>query len=145
MSKNQVAETLKECQKAEAAKRLKAMEVMEEVVTKFVEEDVVYVSERQNVVFPAVLYFTESYPELVEKIKNFEESYTALVYHVQLTHTEIGKMYSMFYVSQYEKEWKQDFEDVESQTSYVNVWNGDVEEIGLIGFKAIMGGIVRTW
>lgn len=145
MTKNNVITNLKDRQRIEAAKRLTALGVIEEIVTRFVIEGVVYVSERQNSVFPAVLYFATNYPELIKKIKAFEEDLNALVYHVQLTHTQFGEMYAMFYVSEQESTWEQDFEDIESNRTYVKVWNGDIEEIGLIGFKEVMGGIVRTW
>ena len=136
---------LKELQKAEAVKRMKMLKLDKSVIKEFLQDGTVFYSERQNSVFQAVLYYASNDEQLARKIKDFEEEYNALVYHVQLTHTVYGKMYSFLYVSKSQDEWELDIEDLKNNCCYAFVWNNEIEEIGLIGVKSAMGGIVRTY
>lgn len=136
--------------KAEAIKRMKHLNIMENVIGEFENEDKLELSEYMGEMFPAALYWTsnEPYKGLDEKIKAFEERSGCLVYHVILNHTEFGDMYSMLYVPPYKEEWEYDWElltDKKYPSTYANVWNGDIEEIGSIGVRSAMGGVMRTW
>lgn len=138
-------ENLKELQKHEAIIRMKHLNLLDKVIKDFNENQIVYYSERQNNLLQAVLYSVSGNQELEQKIKKFEESYDSLVYHVQLLHTEFGDMYSFLYVSKYQDEWKLDGNDLQNNQCYSFVWNGDIEEFGLIGIQKVMGGVVRVW
>lgn len=136
---------LKELQKAEAVKRMKMLKLDKSVIKEFLQDDTVFYSERQNSIFQAVLYYVSDDEQLAKKVKEFEEEYNALVYHVQLTHTVYGKMYSFLYISKSQDEWSLDIDDLENDCCYAFVWNNEIEDIGLIGVKSAMGGIVRTY
>lgn len=136
---------LKELQKAEAVKRMKMLKLDKSVVKEFLQDGKIFYSERQNSLFKAVLYYVSDDEQLVRKVKEFEEEYNALVYHVQLTHTVYGKMYSFLYVSKSKDEWDYDIDDLKNDCCYAFVWNNEIEDIGLIGIKPAMGGIVRTY
>ena len=130
-------------QKQEAIKRLKTIGIMEDVINAF-EKDVIYVSERVGKLLPAVLYLADSNEQLMKEIKDAEERYGICVYHVQLTHTVIGDMFAMLYVSKEQEEWEYDNVDLGDGYPVAYVWNGDVREFGSIGIKVSMGGIERT-
>lgn len=134
--------------KAEAVRRMKYLGILDGVIEEFEKEDRLELSEYLNDVFPAVLYWTSNYEGLDEKIKNFEERFDTLVYHVILTHTEFGDMYSMLYVSDDDGDWVYDWEilsDKDNPGAYANVWCGEIEEVGLVGVKPAIGGVMRTW
>ena len=44
-------------------------------------------------------------PELMAKIKEFEEKHNVLVYAVTHEYTEFGECYDFLYISDYEEEW----------------------------------------
>lgn len=136
---------LKELQKVEAGKRMKMLKLDKSVIKEFLQDGTIFYSERQNSIFQAVLYYASDDEQLERKVKEFEEEYNALVYHVQLTHTVYGKMYSFLYVSKSEDEWALDIDDLKNNCCYAFVWNNEIEDIGLIGIKPAMGGIVRTY
>lgn len=136
---------LKELQKAEAVKRMKMLKLDKSVIKEFLQDGKIFYSERQNSIFQAVLYYVSDDEQLAKKVKEFEEEYNALVYHVQLTYTTYGKMYSFLYVSKSQDEWDYDINDLENDCCYAFVWNNEIEDIGLIGVKSAMGGIVRTY
>ncbi len=143
-AKNMTEQTnIRELQKKEAIARLKMIGVLPDVIQAFKDDRIMY-SERVNKAFQAVLYDLKD-EELKNKIKDFEKEYSALVYHVQLLHTEFGNMYSMLYVSNDVNEWELDRDDIRHNQCCANVWDGEFEEIGAIGIKRAMGGIVRTW
>lgn len=136
---------LKTVQKQEAIKRLKALEVMDDVLTAFVNDDVVYKSEYLNRVFPAVLYHLDTTEQ--QMVSDFEKEYGALVYHVQKVSTEFGDLYSLFYVSPHRSEWKADKDDLADGYALVYVYNAsypEFSEFGSISFEPAMGGVVRT-
>ena len=139
----------RETMKNEALKRMETIELMPEVITNFKDKDTVYVSERQNEWFNAILYSTDSYEGLNEVIQEFEKDYGGLVYHVQLTHyMEFGDLFSLFYVSKNENEWEDDNELLERGETLAYVHNMSApfcSELGYIGFNPSMGGVERVW
>lgn len=140
-----MAINLKTAQKQEAIKRLKALEVMDEVLTAFVNDDIVYKSEYLNRVFPAVLYYLDTTEQQI--VFDFEKECEALVYHVQKVSTDFGDLYSLFYVSSERSEWKADNDDLADGYAFVYVYNAsypELSEFGSISFKPAMGGVVRT-
>lgn len=76
--------------------------------------------------------------ELIKAINDFEKEYNAYVYHIVYSNTNIGQLYTMLYVSNYEEEWKSDRADIEDKQLYAYVWNKSDEvlsEIGLVGIE----------
>ena len=140
-------ETLKQRQKVEAIKRMKMLQIMNSVIDDFKKNDKVYYSERQNSFFNATLYWLDNNPEWVNMVKEFEKKWKTLVYHAQLTHTEVGDILSLFYVGKDEDTWEQDKDDIEKHLVFakcVNLDNEYFSEYSYIGVRPSMGGVVRT-
>ncbi len=140
-----MAINLKTAQKQEAIKRLKALEVMDDVLTAFVNDDIVYKSEYLNRVFPAVLYHLDTTEQQI--VSDFEKECEALVYHIQKVSADFGDLYSLFYVSSERSEWKADNDDLADGYAFVYVYNAsypELSEFGSISFEPAMGGVVRT-
>ena len=92
------------------------------------------------------LYEFYSDEELNAKVKEFEEEYDALVYHVIYTFTQFGELYSFLYVSDHKEEWEMDNEDIADGYIMAYVWNKDAEwcsEFGTISVRERFGGLVR--
>ena len=85
--------------------------------------------------------------ELNAKIKEFEEEYNALVYHVIHTYTQFGELYNFLYVNDCEEEWEMDNADIVDGYVVAYVWNKSddfLSEIGSIVVREIIGGLVRV-
>jgi hypothetical protein len=124
----------------EAVVRLQSLNLHPNVLKDF-EEGVINVSENPY----GFLYWAKE--DIIQAIKEFEEEYTSIVYHVSYTNTEFGELYAFFYVSQHKEEWEMDREDLKEGCPIVYVYNKDDEfcsELGSIGFKVVNGGVVRT-
>ena len=88
-----------------------------------------------------------TYKEVKDKIKKFENEYNATVYHLIHNYTEFGELYSFLYVSNNEEEWEDDNADIRDGYTIAYVWNVDEEdfsEFGSIRVKSVFGGLVRT-
>ena len=131
-----------ETKKAEAIKRMKALDLYKPYITLFEKENKIFLSEMTGGV-----YEFDDNEELITKVKEFEEEYDALVYHVIHTMTQFGELYSFLYVSKYEEEWEMDNEDIADGYAMAYVWNKTDEwcsEFGSIGVQGKFGGIVRV-
>ncbi|MFY9413204.1 MAG: hypothetical protein WAP27_00460, partial [Tepidanaerobacteraceae bacterium] len=65
-----------------------------------------------------------------------------------LTHTPIGTMLSILYVSQYEDDWEKEKENLKRNMAIAYVMNLDDDwcsEYGNIGFERNIGGLIRTF
>jgi len=136
-----MSEELRQKQKEEAIKRMKALDMLEQPIKEFIEEDKLNLSEG-----PGLLYWLNE--EEQEMVKKFEEQNDAVVYHVIKSNSSIGLMYSLLYVSQYLEEWEMDSSDLGDNTALAYVVNmnmPDCSEFGTIGIKPMNGGVVRTW
>ena len=139
--------SLLEKQKAEALARMQMLGLMG-CVRKAFRGGKLYYSERQNAFMNAVLYFVDNEPKWAKKIKDIEIAKGILVYHAQLTHTTMGDMLSLLYVSSHEQEWASDrnaLAQAETCAYVMNLDDPDCSEFGWIGIKPAMGGVVRTW
>lgn len=133
---------LKETKKAEAVKRMKALDLYSPYIKAFKDRDEIFMSEMTGGV-----YEFGANTELVAKVKEFEVEHNALVYHIIHTLTEFGELYTFLYVSDYEEEWGMDNEDIKAGYALVYVWNKDDEwcsEFGSVGVRGLFGGIVRV-
>ena len=131
-----------ETKKAEAIKRMKALDLYKPYITLFKNDNKIFLSEMTGGV-----YEFDDDAELNAKIKAFEEEYNAIVYHVIRTMTQFGDLYNFLYVSDHEDEWEMDNADIETGYALAYVWNKTDEwcsEFGSIGVKGKYGGIVRT-
>ena len=132
----------RETKKAEAIKRLKAMEIIPEAIRQFEEDDLVNVSENP---YGMLFWANDEYKKL---IADFEQEYNGLVYLANYCVTEFGRLLSLFYVSDYEEEYEMDNSDIWEGYACIYCINLDCpefSEFGSIAFKSINGGIVRRW
>lgn len=82
-----------------------------------------------------------------EMVKEFEDEYKGLVYHIIYSETEFGTLYAMLYVSNHPEEWEMDNEDLKEgyPIAYVeNISDPYSSEFGSIGIRPANGGLVRT-
>lgn len=131
-----------EIKKAEAIKRMKALDLYKPYITLFTKENKIFLSEMTGGV-----YEFDDDNELNAKVRVFEEEYNAMVYHVIRTMTQFGELYNFLYVSDYEDEWEMDNDDIADGYAMAYVWNKTDEwcsEFGSIGVQGKFGGIVRT-
>lgn len=86
-------------------------------------------------------------PELIDKIKEFEDSHNALVYAVTHEFTDFGECYDFMFVPNCKDEWDDLVIDMHNKTFcvFAYVWDKDDEwsEFGDIIIKSMYGGIRR--
>lgn len=132
---------LREKQKQEAIKRMRKLGIMEQPIKEFEEEGKLNLSEG-----PGLLYWLDDDEQ--KMVKEFEEGENGLVYHVIKQKTNIGLLYSLMYVSEYDEEWEMDNEDLgegQALAYVVNKTMPDCSEYGTIGIQSINGGLKRVW
>lgn len=130
----------REIKKEEAIKRMKALDIIDDAMNQFKNEDIIMVSEPP---FGALYWLDDEEKEMVEE---FEEEYDALVYMVVRSFTNFGKMDSLLYVSDYEEEWEMDNADINDGYVMSYVINHDMpdcSEFGSIAIRSVCGGLLR--
>lgn len=138
----------REDKKDEAIKRLKKMGVFDEAIRQFEEDDLVNISEPQDMfcgVIGALYWLNDEQKRIV---KSFENENDALVYLVVRSYTNFGIMDNLFYVSDHNEEWYIDNADLCENFACVYVINHDMpdcSEFGTISWKEAGGGILRTF
>lgn len=93
------------------------------------------------------LYEFSDNEELNKAIKEFEEEYDSLVYHVIHANVCGMDMYSFLCVSDYEEDWELDIPGIRDGYVFTYTWNKDIPEFseyGSIGYKEFIGGLIRT-
>ena len=132
----------REAKKQEAIKRMKALDIIDNAIDQFENDDIVMVSEPPM----GGLYWLND--EEKEMVRKFEEEHNALVYMVVRAFTNIGKMDSMLFVSDYDEEWEMDNQDIKDGYALTYTVNYDMPncaDMGSIGVKSIFGGLVRVF
>lgn len=132
----------REIKKEEAIKRMEVLDLFKPCIKSFEKYDEVQMSEMTG-----GLYEFSGDFELTNKVKEFENEYNALVYHVIHTFTEFGELYNFLYVSDYEEEWEMENADIRAGYVFCWVWNKDIEyfsEFGGIAVRPRFGGLVRV-
>lgn len=127
--------------KNEAVKRMKLLEIHCNAIEEFDMEDRLNVSE-----FMGILYWLNT-KDVLREIKEIEEKYEVMVYHVILTNTEYGKLYSFLYVSEDVEMWEQERKDIYDNWPCCYVYNQEYpydSEFGGIKIDKINGGLMRT-
>lgn len=153
--------TIKERMHDEAVSRLKMYGVLPEVIHAFNSDGKKYCSKtfrvKVNTILPCrVVKITplDSEPEYELAVKEAEEKYDILVYHVIVTQTEFGKLLTCMYVSDGPKEWGEDRHDMGYDEKigrcdgypYCYVINLDdplCSEFGSCGILSYDGGLER--
>ena len=129
--------------KTEAVARMKRLGIFPQTIEQFQDEGYVSISEPPFGAF----YWAEG--EDLERIRQFEEEHNALVYVVIRSYTNIGKLDSMLFVSDYPEDWVADQDDMEHGQQVAYVYNHDApecSEMGAIGIApTCAAGLCRTW
>lgn len=129
-----------EKKKEEAIKRLKALDIIDDAINQFENDDIVMVSEPPM----GGLYWLND--EEKEMVRKFEKEHNALVYMVVRAFTQFGKMDSLLFVGDYDEEYEMEMEDIKDRyvMSYtINYDMPDCSEFGSIVVKPIFGGLLR--
>ena len=129
--------------KVEAIARMKALGIFPQTIKQFEDEGYVSISEPPFGAF----YWAEG--EDLERIRQFEQEHNALVYVVIRSYTNIGKLDSYLFVSNYDEEWEQDRDYLADRSPLAYVYNHDMpdcSEFGSIGIEpTVAAGLQRTW
>lgn len=132
-------ENLREMQVKEAVNRMKMLHILPRTVQEF-KSGVINRSEEIGLLY----WLDDSEKEMIEK---FEKKWEGVVYHVIMTETTMGRMYSLLYVSKHTEEWESDRADIQKERVFVYVVNNDMpdfSEFGIIGIRPSFGGVIRT-
>lgn len=132
----------KEQKKQRAIELMKKLDIYKPYIQGFAKHDKVCFYENYGG------FWAYQEPELIEKIKEFEEKFNAIVYAVTHEYLEFGECYDFLYVSDYQNEWADELSEVAPDKFYINayVWNKDDDwcsEFGTIGIRSYGGGIKR--
>ena len=82
-------------------------------------------------------YWAYQEPELMAKIKEFEEQYNVLVYAVTHEYTDFGECYDFLYISDYEEEWDEILDNVKGAVDIMAFQDGQVDYHELYDYLVI--------
>lgn len=131
----------------EAIERMKLLKLHENVIKEFKNERKINKSVPNKIgkkIAGILIWLNEEEKEIVKEI---EDEYNIVVYHVIESNTSFGRLLTMLYVSSDDDEWQYDRELFESncQFSYVKNLDDDIcSEFGTINYECACGGLVRT-
>lgn len=144
---NHTEQITREKKKAEAVARMRQIGIFPETIAQFEQDG--YIS--QSLPPVGACFWIEG--EQLQRVKEFEEEYNAVVYFV--IHAvydfsgEAVEMESYLYVSDYEEEWSDDREDLANGQTLAYVQNlswPECSEFGSIGIALTpAAGLKRTW
>jgi len=128
-----------EMKKLEANKRLRLLNVHQNVVKEFMNEDKLNKSDGKL----AILYWLDEDEETM--VKEFQENHGVLVYHVIKTYTiDMGIIYDLLYISEDIECW--DIEKDDLKHGYALSYTVSAfSESGIIKIKPINGGVIREY
>ena len=130
-------------QKEVAIQCMKSLDIYKPYIEKFKKDGTITLFER----FGGYYIDEDNEPELLKKIREFEEEYGSIVYAVTHEMFWFGECYSFLIVSKYEEEWEITLEEVKEGYAFAYVWNKSDEicsEFGTITVKSFGGGIARV-
>ena len=151
----------REQQKAEALARMKIMQMSDEVIFQFRENDKIFVSYldvhhklmdndhlKKFIVVPLEPWLNAMTENDISRIKRriaeFETEYGAFVYHVCIQ----GSSVILLYISQWQEEWVEDRWDISGpgyQVAYVTDLEDDISSnIRRVVLAPACGGVVRS-
>ena len=128
-----------EIRKSETKKRLELLNVHPNVIKEFMQDGKLNKSDGKL----GILYWLEEEEETM--VKQFQETYGVLVYHVLKTYTvDMGIIYDLLYISEDVECW--DIEKDDLKNGYVLSYTVSAfSESGIIKIKPINGGVVREY
>ena len=129
-------------QKEVAISAMKSLDIYKPYIKKFEKDGTITLFER----FGGYYIDEVQEPELLKKIREFEEETGSLVYAVTHEMFEFGECYSFLIISKYEEEWSMTLEEAKDGYAFSYVWNKTDEycsEFGTIAVRSFGGGISR--
>ena len=126
--------------KDEAIKRMKLLQLHQNVIKEFQDENKLNRSEFCK----GILYWiTDEEQQLVNEFQKEHKGY--LVYHIIKTETvDFGTVYDLLYVTPYEDEWSSEREELKDNWIYSYTVT-EFAECGPIQVKCINGGLARVY
>lgn len=133
--------TNKEMMKEEAIKRMKILQLHQNVLDDFMNENKLNKSDSPL----GSLYWLDE--EEIKIVKDFEKRHNALVYHVIHTFSNLGETYELLFVTTEKEEWENEKRDLKNGFAFAQVIVIDYDpnsEMGYIGVESKNGGIARV-
>ena len=127
---------------AEAVNRMHRLKMLNNPIREFEKDGILNKSENGGILY----WLDDNEKEIVKSIE--EKLGGVLIYHVILSRTNLGTMYSFLFVETDEKEWDTTHENMDNEECIAYVFNKeapDCSELGYIGIKPSLGGVRRTW
>ena len=132
-----------EAKKAEALSRMKELGIYSQTIRQFAELDKISISKPP---FGAIFWIEA---EDLERVREFERQYNALVFVVIRSFTAVGTLDSYLFVSNYPEEWPDERRLLKEGEATAYVYNHDApycSEVGSIGITlTVVAGLCRTW
>lgn len=134
-----------EKKKAEAIERMKALGIFPQTIEQFKDEGFISISE------PPFGAFYWANDQDLERVRQFEAEYNALVYVGIRSYTTIGKLDSYLFVSDHANEWSLDRKNIREVGDglLAYVYNHDAPECSEMGYigvaRTAAAGLRRTW
>ena len=127
--------------KKEAIKRMKILQLHQNVLDDFMNENKLNKSDSPL----GSLYWLDE--EEIKIVKDFEKRHNVLVYHVIHTFSNLGETYELLFVTTEKEEWENERRDLKNGFAFAQVIVIDYDpnsEMGYIGVESKNGGIVRV-
>ncbi|MBQ9528499.1 MAG: hypothetical protein IJR68_12925 [Fretibacterium sp.] len=129
--------------KAEALARMKELGIFAETIRQFEKDNKISISEPPFGAF----YWIEG--KDLERVREFERSYNALVFIAIRSYTSIGELDSFLFVSDYYDDWVVERRALKMGEAIAYVYNHDAPECSEIGCicvaPTVAAGLCRTW
>ena len=144
-------EDIREQQRKEAIERLHMLEKLynlnSNVLKEFKQDGTIYYSERINKIQNGILFWLHNNLEYVKAVETIEKKYKIYVYHCILSHTELGDLLTMLYISSDMENWSQEKSDLMSGyiDTYVYDFSEFGSEFGYVQIAGINGGLTRVY
>ena len=115
------------------------LNVHKNVLNEFIIENILNKSEGKN----GILYWLSDKEQ--EKVKEYEEKWNVLVYHVIKTYTlDLGILYDLLYITNKKEYWEDERKRLKNELVLSHTI-GPFEESGDIVVKQVNGGVVRAY
>ena len=127
--------------KKEAIKRMKILQLHQNVLDDFMNENKLNKSDSPL----GSLYWLDE--EEIKIVKDFEKRHNVLVYHVIHTFSNLGETYELLFVTTEKEEWENEKRDLKNGYAFAQVIVIDYDpnsEMGYIGVESKIGGTVRV-
>ena len=127
--------------KKEAIKRMKILQLHQNVLDDFMNENKLNKSDSPL----GSLYWLDE--EEIKIVKDFEKRHNVLVYHVIHTFSNLGETYELLFVTTEKEEWENEKRDLKNGYAFAQVIVIDYDpnsEMGYVGVESKNGGIVRV-